>query len=307
VRELIVPPEGAGQRLDSFLRGALPELGRRSIAAAISAGHVRIDGARVRPAARLREGQRVALALPHATEVPRADPSLPLAIVHEDASLVIVDKPAGMPCHPLRAGEPGTLVSALLARYPEIANFGYSRREPGIVHRLDTQSSGLVLCARSEPMFLSLRAQLEQGAIDKRYFVLCSGGAPAIGEHHAYLAARGPQVRVVFEPSRAPAHARPIVTEVLRVAEAGAFQQVELRAHRAARHQVRAHLAALGHPLVGDVAYGGAALASLSRHCLHASAIELAHPESGLRISVRAALPSELRGLLPDGCVAIVP
>jgi 23S rRNA pseudouridine1911/1915/1917 synthase len=185
-----------------------------------------------------------------------------------------------------------------------MASFGYSAREPGIVHRLDTDTSGLVLAARSQLAFDALRAQLEAGAIDKRYFALCRGvpdGSQIGVPLHAVLSARGPRVHVALDQDRAREGAQPITTTIVRVISthaASAFALLEVKAERARRHQVRAHLAALGHPLAGDALYGGPSVAQLSHHFLHAGVLAFAQPVTRAAVQVEAPLTANLRVVL---------
>jgi 23S rRNA pseudouridine1911/1915/1917 synthase len=293
--EFRVPAEQAGRRLDRFLCDQVTGLSRASARRCIEHGEVRVNGARAAAGRRLQEGDRVRIEAlsalregPLLRALPQAD--LPLRVCYEDAALLVVDKPAGMPSHPLRPGERGTLASALLARYPELAAVGYSAREPGLVHRLDTDTSGLVLVARDVATFDALRAALSNGAIDKRYQALCAGAVHAPAVHEAWLSARG--ARVTVRPS-AFATAEPIVTELLDARVLADCSLVTVRAPRARRHQIRAHLAALGHPIVGDARYGGPSSSGLSRHLLHAGEIAFAHPHTGAAIRVQASLPDD--------------
>jgi 23S rRNA pseudouridine1911/1915/1917 synthase len=297
-RELIVPPESAGHRLDRWLCMSHPALGRAEARRLIEDGEVRVNGRRVAAGARLASGDRVALSERAEAATTRtgpapahAEPELPLRVCYEDAHLVIVDKPAGMPCHPLREGEHGTLAGALLARYPEMAEVGYSRAEPGLVHRLDNDTSGLVLAARDAVTFASLRAALERESIDKRYLALCAGRPPVPSVQQAWLLARGPRVRVRSEPF---ADAVAIRSELLTAITRDAYSLVTVRVHRARRHQIRAHLAALGHAIAGDERYGGPVLPDLTRHFLHASELALHHPHTGTQLQLQAELPPEL-------------
>lgn len=292
-----------GQRLDVFLRDHLQGLGRSAIRRLVDDGRVSIDGYKASGGDRVRAGQRVTLRGELSASA-QPDPNAQLVLAYEDDVVVVADKPAGMPSHPLAPGELGTLASALLARFPEMANFGYSSREPGIVHRLDTDTSGLVIAARTREAFDALQRQLERGAIDKRYLALCLGvpeprfiGAP----QHAAVVARGPRVHVQLDESLATIDAQPITTEIVRVVSTHAGQSlalIEVRAHRARRHQVRAHLAALGHPIAGDALYGGPSVAGLTRQFLHASAVSFEHPSTGSMVHVAAGLPADLRAVL---------
>jgi len=300
-RELIVEGAAAGARLDVFLRDRLSGFGRAAVRRLLEEGRVRVDARRASGSDKVEAGQRVTIrgelsvaALP--------DPNAPLSLVYEDAACVVANKPAGMPTHPLAPGELGTLASALLARFPEMTGFGYSAREPGIVHRLDTDTSGLVLAARTRAAFDGLRAQLEAGAIDKRYLALCQGTPDAsmiAVVQRAALVAHGARVHVQLDESLARVDALPIATEIVRVISVhGGLSLIEARAHRARRHQVRAHLAALGHPIAGDALYGGPSAPQLARHFLHASALAFAHPLSTEPIEVGAELPEELKLVL---------
>lgn len=285
----------AGQRLDHFLNGELGLGSRARAQALIEAGAVRVNGRPAKAGQRLAPGDTVAVAESASDLAARPDPQAPLEVCHEDRWLVVVNKPAGMPSHPLQAGERGTLASALLARYPEMRDVGYSPREPGILHRLDTDTSGLMLAARDAETFARLRAELTQSRIDKRYQALIAGALPAPVQHHASLRARGRKVHVRLEPFE---DAVPICTEILTATPVAGACLLELRVAHARRHQIRAHMAALGHPLFGDVLYGGPERAGLSRHFLHASELHLQHPHTGKLLSVRAALPVDLSALL---------
>lgn len=292
---LMVDAAAEGGRLDVYLRDHVPGLGRAVLRRMIESGLVRVDGRRASAAQRVRAGQRIELNAPASTAaVPDAE--APLSLVYEDEALVIADKPAGMATHPLTPGERGTLASALLARFPEMANFGYSTREPGIVHRLDTDTSGLVLAARSAAAFEALRAQLDAGTIDKRYLALCRGLPTAPAVHEAHMIAQGKRVLVQLE---APSlRAQPIVTELTSATAYGSFALVELRVSRARRHQIRAHLAVLGHAIASDALYGGPMLPGLPRHFLHASELRLKHPTTGADLHVKAELPEDLQRAL---------
>jgi 23S rRNA pseudouridine1911/1915/1917 synthase len=290
-----VVAEQAGVRLDRFVCDHLTGLSRASARRGIEQGLVRVNGARAAAGRRLHEGDLVQLdALQALGEGPivRAlpEPGLPLRVLHEDAQLLVVDKPAGMPSHPLAPGERGTLASALLARYPELAGVGYSAREPGLVHRLDTGTSGLLLVARDAASFQALRSALREGAIEKRYQALCAGSVQAPAVREAFLSARGARVTV---RDSAFATAEPIATELLAAELLSGYSLVTVRAARARRHQLRAHLAALGHPIVGDARYGGPALPGLTRHLLHASELALRHPRTGANVRVLAELPAD--------------
>jgi 23S rRNA pseudouridine1911/1915/1917 synthase len=292
---IVVSEAADGQRVDHFVCQHAAGLGRAAARRFIDQGLVRVNGRVARAGQRVRGGDRVELPELPASSAALADPELALCVLHEDAELVVVDKPAGIASHPLRPGERGTLASALLARYPEMAGVGYSPREPGLVHRLDTDTSGVVLAARDAATFDALRAQLERGALDKRYLALCAGAVAAPRVHEAWLSARGRRVTLRAQPFAA---AERVETELTSSLAYGAWSLVGVRVHRARRHQIRAHLAALGHAIAGDATYGGAPLPELTRHFLHASELRFAHPRTGEALAIAAALPPELRAAL---------
>lgn len=297
-----VEEEEAGVRLDQFLARRFEDMSRAEARRMIRDGQVRLNGRRTKKGTRVEAGDDVELERlpsPRDFEV-TPNPELGLVVAHESAGWVAIDKPAGQPSHPLRADERDTLANALVARYPETQGVGYAKREPGIVHRLDNDTSGLLLAARDSESFERLKAALLDGAIEKRYLALVHG---ALGPRDAIempIASHPTDPRRVHAcidalDRRLPA-ARPARTEVLEVTPVGEDTLVEVQASVARRHQIRAHLAAIGHPLVGDWLYGGDA-ERLGRHFLHASYLAVPR-RSGEVVEVRSELPPELASLL---------
>lgn len=295
-REHIVSEDDAGERIDVFLVRRLEGASRASVRRLIESGAVRVDGRRAKKGDRLSMGQRVALeALPDPGDfdpVPGLASGLP--ILYEDARLVIADKPAGMPSHPLRPSESATAANALVARYPDMLGIGERRREAGLVHRLDNDTSGALLAARDAITFRALRAALREGRIEKEYIALCAGDVHAPLVIDDELVADPKNARRVV-PTGGRGERR---TEVTHAERLDGLTLVTARAPRASRHQVRAHLAAAGHPLAGDVLYRGPSIDGLDRHFLHAAAMELSHPEDGRPIHVTSPLPADLVAVL---------
>jgi 23S rRNA pseudouridine1911/1915/1917 synthase len=296
--ELVVEPDEAGLRLDVVLVRRLPALSRARAKEMLEAGEVRLNDRPCRKGARLSPGDRIALARePEPTEFAALpDAHLQLPIVHEDDWLVVVDKAAGVPSHPLRPQELGTVASALVHRFPEMAGVGYRPREPGILHRLDTGTSGLMLAARDDLTFQALLSMLQAGDIEKRYVAVVHG-TPRIGPIERAI---GPhpsdprRVRVFLE-GREERGARPARTDVLSVKPLSTgLSEVEVRAGAAARHQVRVHLASIGNPLVGDELYG-APPSALGRHLLHASRLAFEHPHDHRPLAFKSPLPDATR------------
>lgn len=292
--ELEVEEDDSGERLDVLLARRAPGLSRGRVKRLFEAGEVRLNGRRAKKSALVATGDRVTLeSLPGPTDFHATpDPALDIEVVVEREGYVVVEKPAGVPSHPLREGELGTLAGALVVRYPEMRGVGYRKREPGILHRLDNDTSGLMLAARDQPTFEALRQQLQAGEIEKRYVARCAGIviAPQIVDAPIANDPRDRRkVRVCRDPREIKRlQAQPARTEILRSERDDLGSRVEVRANNARRHQVRVHLASIGHPLLGDTLYGGPILHGLDRHLLHASYLAFTDPKTGTRSTTRS-------------------
>jgi 23S rRNA pseudouridine1911/1915/1917 synthase len=303
--ELIVEDADAGGRLDVVLVRRVDGMTRAKARRLVDAGGVRVNGKRVAKSTRLAAGDRVTLdEAPEPSEF-EAQPArdVPLLVRYEDAQVVVVDKPARVPTHPLRPDETETLAGALLVRYPEMRGIGYSPREPGIVHRLDNDTSGVLVAARTAEAFEALRSALTSGWMDKRYLALVLGTIePGVIEMPIAPHPSDPRRVHVCTGELDPrsAKARSARTEILGARPIGAEHSLlEVRASVAVRHQIRAHLAALDHPLAGDWLYGGPQVPELDRHFLHASRVVFEHPaDPGHTVDVSAPLPGELERVL---------
>jgi 23S rRNA pseudouridine1911/1915/1917 synthase len=283
---IVVTQAEAGQRVDQLLSGRLG-VSRARVRRLLEAGQVRRGRSRLAKGDSVTAGDELELDAPDLDPSARPDPSLALVVRHDDAQLVVVDKPAGMPSHPLAPGELGCVANALLARYPEMLHVGYDSRQAGLVNRLDNDTSGLLLAARDRATFEALRVQLGSGHLDKRYLALTER-ALALGELRGALAPRGTRVAVVADDAPGARPARSVVVSCRPLAHARFL--VELEVSRAYRHQIRAHLAAAGAPLVGDVLYGGSPAA---HHFLHASRLAFDHPSTGARIDISSEPPAD--------------
>lgn len=299
-RTFTVSAEEAGERLDKFLVQRCPELGRRAAADFITRGLVRVAGRRAVKSQRLCAGDAVTVPLDWA-EAPAAEPELPLDVRLERGDLVVVEKPAGQASAPLSASERGSLVGALLGRYPEMNGIGYRAREPGLIHRLDTRTSGLVVAARSAVAFEVLRAALEEHRLDKRYLAIVEAAGLPDERVIELPLMPGKAGRVIVAPDGGGGGA-PCVSRVRTLDRRGRFALVEVEASRAFRHQVRVHLAASGWPIAGDIDYGGAVRPGLSgRHALHASHVAWAGDERVPAFAVDSPLPDDLAAFFDAG------
>ena len=293
--QLDVPPEAAGERLDAFL--AQP-LGSRSQAARlIAAGLVLVDGTAARKGQRVRGGERIDVRgeeRPHAPEIDPAVAAAPFSVAYEDEHLIVVDKPAGVVVHPARGHRQGTLAQALAGR---IAG-GEDEWRAGIVHRLDRETSGLLVVAKSEPVHRALKASLASRAMRREYLALVEGRPPARSGTIEAPIGRDRRVRTrMSTDTDAP---KPAIThfEIDRALPGSTLLRVRLQTGRT--HQIRVHLLAIGHPVCGDPEYGTAGLYGLRRQFLHAARLAFPHPAGGEAVDVTSPLPDDLAAALAE-------
>ncbi len=322
-RTLTVPDALDGARLDKALT-VLAQVSR-SGAKALLEGGVRVNGRRAVKGSVVHTGDLLEIASGDEQSDPHAlpDPEVVLDVRLETEHLAIIHKAPRLAAAPLRGGERGTLANGVVARYPETNDVGSDPREPGLVHRLDTDTSGLVMIARSKPAFEELKTALREGRIEKRYLAIV---APGAGSHRAAsvsatgeLADKGTiDIPVAPHPKDkrrvfACVHQRDIARlsprdatteyKVLQRWETPDGEQralIEATAWRALRHQIRVHFAAIGAPLVGDGLYGGPSAPELGRHALHASRVGYQGGKVVAGFFVDAPLPEDLRALVPE-------
>jgi 23S rRNA pseudouridine1911/1915/1917 synthase len=285
---LVAVDSGMPARLDALVRSLLPGASRRFVQRLFDEGAVRLNGRIGRKGERIVPGDRVELP---AIAPLTPEPDAPLTVVYEDAMVVAIDKPGGVRGHALDPRQRGTSAAALLARYPEVAGIG-GPLGAGLVHRLDTGTSGILLAARSSAAFDDWRAAFRARDVIKRYVAVVEG-TPAPGVVDAPLA-HDSSDRRRMRAARAGERSWPASSRIVGVAPMGARARIEVEIRTGVTHQVRAHLALVGHPIVGDTLYGAcAAELPPGRHALHAAS--LARPAAGF--AVEAPFPDDLAAL----------
>jgi 23S rRNA pseudouridine1911/1915/1917 synthase len=300
-----VPESLDGERLDKALANLVPGLSRSRAKDLTAEGAVRVDGRRAGKSAVVTAGQELTIdegAHLDTDVAPQADPDLAATLVVrlERPELVVVEKPAAMATAPVEPSDRGTLANALVARYPEMAGVGFRKREPGLLHRLDTETSGLVLAARTPEAFDELRRAFTADSLDKRYLLLCSGMDLPDSGMVAHPIANHPKDRrrvlACIHPRDVARNApRPAETSWRVLERRGVWALVEAKASKALRHQVRVHFASMGAPLANDELYGGHELPGLTRHALHASHLGFAGEGRVRAFTVTTPLPADLQ------------
>lgn len=302
VMRLAVGDDSAGERLDRFLAVHLGELSRTRIQSLVDHGRVTVNGATGKRSYRVENGDAVVIEIP-APAVSAAQPeSIPLEILYQDHDLAVVNKPAGMIVHPGAGAKSGTMVNALLHEFgsrAELSSIGGELR-PGIVHRLDRETSGALLIARNDAAHRALAEQFSSHKIEKTYVALLHGRLSENSGRIELPVARDLHRRIRMTTRRREGRAARTDWRV-RLRMPG-YTFVEADLHTGRTHQIRVHFAALGHPVVGDTLYGApgppkvasASVAPLGRNFLHAARIKFAHPTTGKEVEVRAPLATEL-------------
>lgn len=285
-----------GERVDLFV-GKKLDLSRAKVKGLFEAGGVLVDGRKATKGLRLKGGASVRVTRPSEAAALEPDPSIELAVLLDAPPLVAVDKPSGMPAHPLQPGELRTVANGLAARFPECIQASADPREGGLCHRLDVGTSGVLLAARDRGSWENVRRQFSERQVEKRYWALVSGPIADEGEidlplrHHA----RGDRVEPVVLPVGG---AREAFSRFRVLSRSGELSFVEVQIETGVLHQIRAHLAAVGAPVVGDVLYGGRAEPGQSRFFLHAHLLGLRHPTSGDLVRIESPLPPDLGRIL---------
>jgi 23S rRNA pseudouridine1911/1915/1917 synthase len=288
----------AGQRLDKLLVEKLPDLSRAQLQQYVKDGFITVNGAPVKPGIKLRGGETIRVEIPASPMTEMEAEDIPLNVVYEDADLAVIDKPAGMVVHPGSGVSSGTLVNALLARYPEIGMMYGSERRQGIVHRLDKDTSGLMVIARTKAALNKLMAQFQERTVEKSYTALVERVPKTMTGRIEAPIGRDPQQR---KRMAVVSHGKPAVTEFRVLDTDFRDGQALIEAHilTGRTHQIRVHLAFIGSPIVGDRVYGfRRQRVGLKRHFLHAAKLSFDHPRTGERMTFESPLPTALQNTM---------
>ncbi len=294
-RTLNFEADASGARLDRFLADNAADFSRSRLQGLIDDGNVTVDGNVVKASHKLRDGESIVVVVPDPRPVDLIPQDIPLDVVYEDDNLLVVDKPAGMTVHPSPGHPDGTLANAVLGRNPDIEGIGGEQR-PGIVHRLDKDTSGLIVVAKNERAHTNLSDQFKERSVTKGYVALVHGHV-------------SPTEAIIDAPIGRHPRDRKKMTVVERGREARTYYKavdafkkftlLELQPRTGRTHQIRVHLASMRHPVVGDAVYGHPHR-SLERHFLHASRLGFYHPGSGEHVEWTSDLPAELADFLSN-------
>jgi len=305
---ITVTEESVGQRLDAFLAAAIPELTRAAVQRLIEGGQVLLNGATAKAAVKLRLADQVTVAIPPPEPTAALAEEIPLEILYEDADLVVINKPAGMVVHPGAGNSEGTLVNALLGHCSDLSGIGGELR-PGIVHRIDKDTSGILVVAKSDAAHQGLSHQFSEHTVKRIYLALVFGSMKTDTGRIEGVIGRHPVDRKKMSGSAR--HGKRAVTHWRVQGRYPGVCLLRLRLETGRTHQIRVHLSESGHPLLGDSVYGGSGrlanikdpvlrnlIKGLGRQALHAKTLGFIHPLSGAYLEFDSELPPDMQAVL---------
>ena len=290
-------PESAGVRLDSFLAARLEKLTRSAAQRLIATGQVTVDGRTVPKSCKLAGTELVTAAIPEPEPVNAVPQDIPLDVVYEDGDVIVVNKPAGLVVHPAPGHPDGTLVNALLYHCgSSLSGIGGALR-PGIVHRIDRDTSGLIIAAKNDFAHQALAAQLQDHSLARTYEAVAAGGfREDRGTVDAPIGRCGSDRKKMAVTDRG---GRPAVTHWETLERFSGYTHIRCRLETGRTHQIRVHMAYIGHPILGDTVYGAKKpVSGLTGQCLHAAGLRFVHPRTGEAVELQCPLDAEFQNIL---------
>ena len=310
VIDITPPSDRAGERLDQFVASCVAELSRAAVHRLIESGDIRVNGETAKPSLKVKEGDHIRVAVPSPVAAEAAPEDIPLDILYEDRDIIVVNKPAGMVVHPGAGNPHGTLVNALLGHCNDLSGIGGQLR-PGIVHRIDKDTSGVLIVAKNDQAHLSLARQFKDHSIKRLYLALVFGSPRTDTGHIRSTIGRHPVDRTKM--SSKAHHGKHAVTQWKVLARYDGVSLLQLRLETGRTHQIRVHLSEAGHPLVGDMVYGPpgrlsalrnprvrAILKPLGRQALHARTLGCIHPATGQYLEFDTKLPDDMDTVIQE-------
>lgn len=289
--------ETAGQRADQFLAARLDGLTRSAAQKLLEEGHVLCQGRPLKKNDRLKPGDQVAVCIPDPTPVELLPQDIPLEVVYEDEDVIVVNKPVGMVVHPAPGHPDGTLVNALLYHCGNSLSGINGALRPGIVHRIDRDTSGLIIAAKNDAAHLALAEQLQDHSLYREYEAVCAGSLREDAGTVDAPVGRHPADRKRMAIDRK--NGRRAVTHWTVLGRYPGCTHIQCRLETGRTHQIRVHLASIGHPILGDTVYGAKKpYPGLAGQCLHARRLSFLHPRTGERVTVECPLPDYFTALL---------
>ncbi|MDO7905384.1 RluA family pseudouridine synthase [Paenibacillus sp. JX-17] len=295
IQEWVVTSEHTKDRIDKYLTESLEEVSRSQIQIWITDGHALVNGSVVKANHKLAEGDRITLQVPEPASVEIAAEDIPLEVVYEDKDVIVVNKPRGMVVHPAPGHTSGTLVNALMYHCKDLSGINGELR-PGIVHRIDKDTSGLLMAAKNDKAHASLAAQLKDHSVNRRYIALVHGHlSHDQGTVDAPIGRDASDRKMFTVTERNSKHA---VTHFLVMERLGDYTLLELKLETGRTHQIRVHMKFIGHPLVGDPVYGRNKGIRMNGQALHAATLGFIHPSTGEYMEFSAPLPADMEEVL---------
>lgn len=289
--------EDAGARLDSFLAAALPDVTRSAAARLIETGQITVNGKSVSKSCKLSGGEEIAVTLPEPEPIEALPQDIPLDVVYEDADVIVVNKPVGLVVHPAPGHPDGTLVNALLYHCGSTLSGVGGALRPGIVHRIDRDTSGLIIAAKNDAAHQTLSAQLQDHTLARTYEAVVTGN---LREDHGTVAAPIGRHHTDRKKMAVTDHGgKPAVTHWEVLERFPGYTHVRCRLETGRTHQIRVHMAHIGHPIYGDTVYGAKKpVPGLTGQCLHAVGLRFVHPRTGEAVELSCPLNEEFEAVL---------